>query len=129
LPRHLSAPDPRASRGARAEQAIADEIASRGWTLIDRNFRTRYGEIDLVALDGDVLVFVEVRARTGTSFGVADETVGRRKLERIMSAALSYIEQHPEYAESWWRVDLFAITLNRAGAIIACRQYENLTLD
>lgn len=113
----------------RAEQAIADEVTSRGWQLLDRNFRTRYGEIDLVALDGDVLVFIEVKARTGTAFGLADETVGRRKLERIMSAALSYIEEYPEYAESWWRVDLFALTLNRAGDVMACRQYENLTLD
>lgn len=125
----MNAPDPRAARGARAELEIAGQVTSRGWQLLDRNFRTRFGEIDLIALDGVVLVFIEVKARTGTAFGLADETVGRRKLERIMSAAQSYIEQHPEYAESWWRVDLFAITLNRAGAVVACRQYENLTLD
>jgi putative endonuclease len=122
-------PDRRASRGALAEDHVLKLIQERGWRVVDRNFRIRSGEIDLIAFDGDVLVFVEVRARTGTAFGRADDTVDFRKLEKIMSTALTYIELHPEYAEHFWRVDLFAITLGAGNSIVACRQYENLTLS
>lgn len=125
----LSASERRARRGVLAEQHVSTLIEERGWNIIDRNFRIRSGEIDLIAFDGDVLVFIEVRARTGTAFGLADDTVDQRKLEKITSTALTYIEQHPEFAEHYWRVDLFAITLGRGDRILACRQYENLTLS
>ena len=108
---------------------MAGLVERRGWRIIDRNFRTRAGEIDLIAFDGEVLVFVEVRARTGMAFGLSDETVNTRKLQRITTTALSYIEQHPELADHYWRVDLFALTLGSGERILACRQYENLTLD
>jgi len=122
-------PDRRASRGALAEEHVLQLVLDRGWRVVDRNFRIRSGEIDLIAFDGDVLVFVEVRARTGTAFGRADDTVDFRKLEKITSTALTYIEKHPEYAECYWRVDLFAITLGTGNSVLACRQYENLTLS
>lgn len=125
----MSASERRARRGVLAETHVAALIERRGWRIIDRNFRTRGGEIDLIAFDGDVLVFIEVRARTGSSFGLADETVDARKLQRITSTALAYIEQHPELAEHYWRVDLYAVALGSGERILACRQYENLTLD
>lgn len=105
-----------------------DLLTQRGCPIIQRNYRSRSGEIDVIALEGDVVVFAEVRARTGTAFGIADETVTRAKLRRITSTALAFIEEHPEYADSYWRVDLFALAL-ADGCVVACRQYENLTLD
>jgi putative endonuclease len=120
---------PRARRGAAAEQHVAGIAQERGWRILDRNFRTRTGEIDLIALDGDVLVFAEVRARTGTQFGLADDTVDHRKLGKVTRTALEYVEQHPQYQDLYWRVDLFALTLDRSGRVVACRQYENLTLS
>lgn len=125
----MSASDRRARRGALGEQHVAALVEERGWSIIDRNFRTRGGEIDLVALDGDVLVFIEVRARSDAAFGLADETVDARKLRRLTTTAMTYIEQHPDLSERYWRIDLFAVTLNRDNRVIACRQYENLTLD
>lgn len=125
----MSKPDRRARRGELAERHVEALIAERGWTVIDRNFRIRSGEIDLIAMDGEVLVFVEVRARTGTAFGIADETVDHRKLGKIMSTALTYIEQHPALADLYWRVDLFALTLGRGDSVAECRHYKNLTLS
>jgi putative endonuclease len=112
-----------------AEKYVESLLLERGWLIVDRNFRTRAGEIDLIAFDHDVLVFAEVRSRTGTAYGLADETVDERKLRRIMTTALTYIEQNPEYAETYWRVDLFAITLASGDRVLACQQYENLTLS
>jgi putative endonuclease len=125
----LSASERRARRGKQAEQYVVDLLTQRGYLIVHCNYRTRSGEIDIIALDDDVLVFVEVRARTGTAFGIADDTVTRPKLRRIMSTALAFIEEHPEYADSYWRVDLFALALASNGGVASCRQYENLTLD
>ncbi|CAN5666904.1 hypothetical protein BH24CHL1_BH24CHL1_15400 [soil metagenome] len=125
----LSASERRARRGKEAEQYVVDLLTQRGYPIVERNYRTRSGEIDIVALEGDVLVFVEVRARTGTAFGIADDTVTYPKLRRIMSTALAFIEEHPEYADSYWRVDLFALALQANGGVLTCRQYKNLTLD
>lgn len=108
---------------------MVELLTRRGCSIIERNFRTRFGEIDIVALEGEVLVFVEVRARTGTAFGHADDTVTRAKLTRITSTALAFIEAHPELMDTYWRVDLFALTLDSRGSVRTCRRYENLTLD
>lgn len=125
----MSASERRASRGKLAEQYVHDHVQERGWTVVTRNYRTRAGEIDVIALDGEVLVFVEVRARTGSAFGLADDTVTSAKLRRITSTALSFIQDHPGYADCYWRVDLFALALDRSGDVISCHQYENLTVD
>lgn len=125
----MSASERRIRRGKEAEQYVVDLLTERGCSVLGRNFRTRFGEIDIIALDDSVLVFAEVRARTGTSFAIADDTVTRAKLTRIMSTAQAFIEAHPEFVDSYWRVDLFALTLNTSGRVITCRQYENLTLD
>lgn len=125
----MSASERRARRGAQAEHHVAAVVEERGWKVIARNFRKRFGEIDLIAIDGDILVFIEVRARSDIAFGLADETVTRAKLQRVTSTAQAFIQDHLEYADSYWRVDLFALTMDRRGNITACRQYENLTLD
>ena len=58
-------PDPRRARGAAGEQAAAEMLAALGYEIVERNFRTRYGELDIVAADRDTLVFCEVRSRVG----------------------------------------------------------------
>lgn len=108
---------------------MADLVVKQGWSIVTRNYRTRAGEVDIVARDGDVLVFVEVRARTGSAFGLADDSVTAPKLRRIFSAASSFIQEHPHFGESYWRVDLFALALDSAGNVLHCNVYENMTLD
>ena len=61
--------DHRQSLGKRGEDLACEELERRGYAIVDRRFRTRCGELDIVARDGDVLVFVEVKARSGSSFG------------------------------------------------------------
>lgn len=119
----------RSERGSAAERYVAGRLQRDGYRVLESNWRTRYGEIDIVAVQNDVLVFVEVRARTGSRLGHAEESVSRRKLDRVMNAALAYIEQHPEYADQFWRVDLVAVTLDPTGAVQRFRHFENITLD
>lgn len=79
------------SIGARAESLAAEYLARRGLRLVQRNFRCRGGEIDLILRDGPVLVFVEVRARAASSFGGAAESITATKRGRIVLAARHYL--------------------------------------
>ncbi len=74
-----------------AEQRAADYLQERGLRIVERNFRCRGGEIDLVARDGDTLVFVEVRARSRQTFGGAAESITAAKQGRILLAARHYL--------------------------------------
>jgi putative endonuclease len=77
--------------GARAEQMAADFLVARGLSIVARNFRTRLGEIDLIARDGDTLVFVEVRLRRSASFGGAGASITAAKCARLTAAARVYL--------------------------------------
>ncbi len=81
----------RAIAGAKAEALAAEFLAARGVRIIERNFRRRCGELDLVAQDGDTLVFVEVRLRTRSDFGGAAASITARKRARMSGAAGLYL--------------------------------------
>ncbi len=84
-------PTARAADGARAEMLAAQFLVARGLTIVTRNFRARRGEIDLIARDGDTLVFVEVRMRRSQSFGGAGASITRAKCARLTAAANFYL--------------------------------------
>ena len=77
--------------GGDAEDRAAAFLAERGLAIVARNFRTRLGEIDLVARDGATLVFVEVRYRAGKGFGGAVESITAGKRSRLVAAANQYL--------------------------------------
>ena len=77
--------------GARAEALAADYLMRHGLAILARNFRTRFGEIDLIARDGRTLVFVEVRMRSSHAHGGAAESITARKRARQVAAANGYL--------------------------------------
>ncbi len=79
------------SRGAAAEQTAADYLARQGLTLVERNFRCRLGEIDLIMRDGQTLVFVEVRQRASQQFGGAAASIDSRKQQKLVATAQLYL--------------------------------------
>jgi putative endonuclease len=93
--------------GAWGEDLAAQFLINKGLKIIQRNFRTREGEIDLIALDGETLLFVEVKTRTNTEFGFPEEAVTDEKLDHLYEAAEEYLAEHLEYEN--WRVDVVAI--------------------
>jgi putative endonuclease len=92
--------------GARAEDLCADLMRAAGLKLIERNWRCRLGEIDLIAEDRDVLVFAEVRMRSPGGFGGAAESVTAAKRSRIIAAARLYLTRRPE---AICRFDVFLV--------------------
>ncbi len=97
---------------------VAATRSSRGW-------RCASGEIDLVALDGDELVFVEVRTRRGEERGTPEESIAGRKAARLLRLGELFLQAHPEHERRIWRVDLVAIVLDRAGRIVRATYHEN----
>ena len=85
----------RAIAGARAEALAAEFLAAQGITILERNFRRRCGELDLVARDGETLVFVEVRLRTSTEFGGAAASITPAKRAKLAAAAGHYLAGLP----------------------------------
>jgi putative endonuclease len=94
--------------GLRAESLAEGELIRLGYRILDRNFRTQQGEIDLVAEDQGVLCFVEVRSRGRTDLGRPEETIGALKRGRIARAAELWLLQH-ERPERLCRFDVVAI--------------------
>ncbi|HLS86426.1 MAG TPA: YraN family protein [Burkholderiales bacterium] len=84
------------SSGARAEEACAQFLRARGLVVLARNWRCRHGEIDIVAEDRGVVVFAEVRMRSGARFGGAAESITAAKRARLVAAARLYLCRRPQ---------------------------------
>jgi putative endonuclease len=113
--------------GGKAEGLVAERLAASGWRILERNARTRHGELDVVALDDQTLVFVEVKAgRAGSPYGPERPvlSIGPRKQRRIRRLAAAWMAEHrnlPRYAEI--RCDAIGVTFDRAGEMV---DYEHI---
>jgi putative endonuclease len=94
--------------GRLGEDAAARYLERSGWEVVERNCRTPYGEIDIVARDRGALVFVEVRARSSADFGAPAESLTMRKRQRMASCAHAYLAEHAQ-PEPDWRVDFIGV--------------------
>lgn len=120
--------DPRRRIGAHAEELVAHRLLAAGWEILERNARSRHGELDIVARDGRALVFVEVKAgREGNRFGPERPVlaVDWRKQRRIRRLATAWLAENrgtiPRYEEI--RFDAVGVTLDRSGQV---SDYEHL---
>ena len=100
--------DHRQSLGMRGEDLACEELEKRGYVILDRRFRTRCGELDIVARDAGVLVFVEVKARSSSSFGTPLESVTWKKRQRLSQMAAAYL-CHKRLAGIACRFDVISI--------------------
>ena len=94
--------------GAWGELQAENYLLARGLVLLERNFRTRYGEIDLVMQYEGQLVFVEVKTRSNIKFGQPEQSVTPLKQEHLLLAAQQYLVDHQDTTDNW-RVDVVAI--------------------
>ncbi len=91
------------------EDWAARYLQARGYRILGRNVRTPYGEIDIVAQDGDQVVFVEVKTRTTRAFGWPEDAITPRKLAHMLAAAEHYLAEHDPQAQWSWRLDVLAL--------------------
>lgn len=101
--------------GQYGERVATRFLQDAGWTVLDRNWRGTDGELDIVGLDGDVLVVVEVKTRTGLGYGHPAEAVTSRKLARIRRLTGQWLAEHDTRASSV-RIDVVAVLVAARGA-------------
>lgn len=118
-------PSERSRLGTRGEDMAAAHLEVLGYTIVERNVRTRYGEMDIVARDGETMVFVEVRTRRSASFGTPEESITPRKRQRLAQLALAYVQER-ELGEQAWRIDVVAIALG--GTEPEVRHYRGIDI-
>jgi len=113
--------------GAFGERVAAAHLEAKGYRIRARNFRCREGEIDIVAEDGDCLVFVEGRTRRGDAFGTPAESVTVAKERRLLTVARAYLQQHNDVPPNQ-RIDVVAVELSR-GRLLAVQHIEGAIAD
>ena len=95
--------------GKDAETHACRHLQTKGLRLVQQNYRTRRGEIDLIMQDKDSLVFIEVRYRRQTRFGSAAESVDRHKQSKLIACANHYLQTFPEISRQPCRFDVVSI--------------------
>ena len=119
-------PDPRRTRGSLGEQIAADHLVDAGYEILDRNFRTRRGEIDLIAADADAIVFCEVKTRVAggrSGPALALDAVGPAKRRRLRRLAVAWLYERRATGRTAHRdrlrFDAIGITISPGGRLLA----------
>lgn len=108
--------------GTSAEDIAAHELQKKGYSVLERNFRNKFGEIDIIAQNKTTLVFVEVKSKIGDDFGTPEEMISPGKLQRIRNMATIYMKGESIPC----RIDVVAIVLDEDEHVVRLTHYENV---
>ncbi len=114
----------RLNLGRRGEHLAEQKLTACGYAILARNYRCRAGEIDLVARQGETVVFVEVRTRRGTAFGLPEASLTPRKRQHLIAAAQTYLQAN-QLDQAPWRIDVVAVELSQQGELLRVDVIEN----
>ena len=112
--------------GAKGEGLAVEFLKAKKYSILGRNYKTKFGEIDIIASIHNILVFVEVKTRIGNTFGTPEEAVTPRKIREVVMTAEYYYLLHPDLPKSF-RIDCVAIELYPDRALKELRHIENIT--
>jgi putative endonuclease len=110
--------------GKIGEEIAKDYLEKKGYEIIEQNYKTKYGEIDLVCWDNKEIVIVEVRTKKENIFGTPEDSLDKRKLKKIANNARAYISW-----KKWqgpYRIDAVCIILNSDNTVNSLNYYENI---
>jgi putative endonuclease len=110
------------STGRTGEDIAARMLQEKGYTILERNFSNKFGEIDIIVKDREALVFVEVKVKTGIEFGLPEEMISPGKLQRIRNMATLYMKGELVPC----RIDVVAIVLGPDNNVLRLTHYENV---
>ena len=110
--------------GVTGERLAVDYLKGLGYEILQRNFRCRQGEIDIIARRDDCLVFVEVRTKKGREFGTPEESITSSKKEKLIALAEAYLQTLASPPLSW-RIDVVAVELAPDGGLLRLDHIEN----
>ena len=113
--------------GQKGEQMVENYLKKKGYKILERNYRKRTGEIDLIALspaDDKEIVFIEVKTRRSARYGTPEEAVDHRKLKKIEKTALHWLQENRK-TNMHWRIDVLSLELGKEMKIT---HLKNVTL-
>jgi putative endonuclease len=118
--------DRRQLLGRLGERIATEHLRRRGFRILERNYRTRWGELDIVAFDGATIAFVEVKTRRAAAGRTPFESVHERKRDRVRRMASSWLNERTErpFARAL-RFDAIAVTLDRSGRLMSLEHLED----
>ena len=115
--------------GTKAEILAANYLLERGYAILDRNFRKPWGELDIVAKRGAVIIFAEVKAAKNPSQGFEPELhMNRQKIIKLIRTARTYLAQKGYGSDQEWQIDLVSVTFDSQKASPDIRHYENIEI-
>lgn len=114
--------------GRKGESIASNFLMENGFSLLEKNFRTRFGEIDLIMTDKNTLVFVEVKLKRGADFGSPEEMIDKRKVHQIRITAEMFLLKNKDIKEKFgsFRIDAVCIVLDEWGEVSRINHYENI---
>lgn len=114
------------NEGKRGEEIAADFLKKQGCEILVKNFRTKSGEVDIIVLDKNTLVFVEVKTRKSFAYGLPIEAITKRKLKSIINVAQYFKLTHPKLPESL-RIDAISIELDQNNETKKIEHFQNIS--
>lgn len=112
--------------GEKGERAAGEKLAQKGYEILARNYRNKWGEVDLVCKDRNFVVFVEVKTKVGDSYGEPWEMIDSRKLKRVENMGHLWCEEFSW--EGLCRIDVVGVWLDIAGEVSKVKHWENVQL-
>ncbi len=111
--------------GAWGESVAATHLEANGWTIVERNWRVREGEIDIVAQRGGRLALIEVKTRRGRTAGSPESAITPRKAQKMLLVAQHYLSQNDLDDETDLSLDVIAVELDYSGKLLRVTHHEN----
>jgi putative endonuclease len=111
--------------GFQGEQIASQFLVDQGYAIRARNWRVREGELDIVAEEDGIIVFVEVKTRRSRKYGYPEEAITAAKRRRLLKAAFAYLEEH-QLLDREWRFDVIAIECSHDNRLMRMDHYKNV---
>ena len=115
---------PRGRLGRWGEDHARRHLEGKGYSISATNYRSRWGEVDIVARLGDEYIFVEVKTRRGAAFGTPEESVTATKSQRLIATAQDYLQKN-DLEQASWRIDVVSVHLDESGKLLEVSHLEN----
>ena len=112
--------------GQLGESLAKEFLKKKGYKIIDANYRTKLSEIDLITQFKDIMVFIEVRTRTGDKFGMPEQSLIRKKINKVIKNAQMYMK-YKGYTGRY-RIDAVCVVLDNNKKLLRLNHYENITM-
>lgn len=115
--------------GKIGETIAADYLVRKDFKIIEKNFRTKFGEIDLIATKGGRLCFVEVKLKIGEDFGSPEEMIDERKLKKVLKMAQLFLQNNPSLIKAYplHQIDAVCMVLNEDRSVKRISHYESIS--